>query len=168
MLCEICKNNEANIHVTKIINGVKQEMNMCEKCARENDEFNIDMTTPFTFQNILSGIVDYMNQGNAKGNALEPVCNNCGTTYGEFKKTGLLGCSKCYETFNRNLLPIVKRVQLNVDHAGKIPKKMGKDMLKKRRLIQLKEELNKAIATEEYERAAVLRDEIKQLQNNEK
>lgn len=169
MLCENCKKNEATIHITKIVNGVKREANLCEKCAREKQglEFNsdfLDVGAPFTFQNILSGIVDYISQANNIDNNAEPVCPNCGTTYSEFKKTGLLGCSQCYKNFKQTVMPIINRVQLSSEHKGKIPKKLGKDIIEKKRIVTLKEELQKAIAAEEYEKAAEIRDKIKELQ----
>ena len=37
MLCEKCKKNEANFHITRIINGVKEEQHLCEICAKENN-----------------------------------------------------------------------------------------------------------------------------------
>lgn len=33
MLCDKCRKNEANVHVTQIINGVKYEQNLCAQCA---------------------------------------------------------------------------------------------------------------------------------------
>ena len=63
-------------------------------------------------------------------------------------------------------MPVVRRVQGNVEHTGKIPVRAGKDILGKRRLNHLKE-LQKAILMEEYERAAELRDKIRELQKSE-
>ncbi len=85
-------------------------------------------------------------------------------TYTEFKKTGLMGCSECYVSFKNSLVPIIKRVQGNIEHVGKIPKKSGKEIMEKRQLLRLREELNRAINSEEYERAAELRDEIREVQ----
>lgn len=168
MLCEICKKNEATIHITRIINSEKNEMNICEKCAKEVEGLNfknelMNDSSPFAFQNILTGIVDYINQTNNLEKSKELACEVCGNTYAEFKKTGLLGCSQCYKSFKQTVIPIVKRVQLNVEHTGKIPKKIGKDIIERKRLIRLKEELQSAIVCEEYEKAAQLRDEIKSI-----
>lgn len=173
MLCEICKQNEATVFITKIINESKQELRICEKCAKESEGLNIsgDMTfsTPFSFQNILSGLMDYISQSQPtqEHKIADPVCSNCGTTYSDFKKSGLLGCSNCYKQFNSTLKPVIKRVQGNTEHVGKIPQKSGKDILERRKLNKLKEELQKAIASEEYENAAKIRDMIRQLQNEE-
>lgn len=170
MLCERCKENEANVHIAKIINGVKQQLNLCEKCAKEIGSFNgytdMNLVSPFTFQNILSGIMDYISQPVEKGNDYIPVCRSCGTSYKEFREKGLVGCSECYKNLSSTLMPVIKSVQGNIHHVGKIPKKAGKDILDKNRILELKEELQKAITLEEYERAAEIRDEIKEIQNN--
>jgi protein arginine kinase activator len=172
MLCEICKQNEAAVHVTKIVNGYKQEMNICENCAKGMDHFNIavDGSFPatFSFQNILSGFMDYINQNSQSAiKDSDLVCKNCGTAYSQFRKQGYLGCPECYKNFSSNLIPIIKRVQGNVEHVGKIPQKSGKDIIGRRKLIKLKEDLQKSIAEEEYEKAAQFRDMIRDLQKPE-
>lgn len=171
MLCDICKKNEATVHITKIINQDKQEFSICQECAKNMDELKLggqmNFESPFSFQNILSGIMDYVNE-NTKSNIIyEPTCNNCGTTYSEFKKHGLLGCSECYANFSSTLMPVIKRIHGNMDHVGKIPKKSGKDLIEKKKIEGLKEDLQKAIAHEEYEKAAELRDMIREIQNND-
>lgn len=165
MLCEKCKVNDATVHIVKMTNGNKQEMRLCEKCANDITDIpfgeNFEAIDGFTFQNLLSGLVDYMNNNAKDKEVKENSCDNCGMTYSEFKKTGLLGCSKCYEVFSNTIKPVVKRVQGDVEHLGKIPTKAGKEIIEKKRLLKLKEELQNAILAEEYEKAAVIRDEIK-------
>jgi len=168
MICEVCKQNDATIHIAKIINGVKYEFNVCEKCAKERTDLNFSeevFPSTFTFQNILSGIMDYIGSSNQPQKILDTSCDNCGTTYSEFKKKGLVGCSKCYESFKSTLDPVIKRVQGSNEHVGKIPRKAGKNIIEKRRLVELKGDLQKAINAEEYEKAAEIRDIIRKLQN---
>jgi protein arginine kinase activator len=125
----------------------------------------IDFVAPFSFQNILSGIMDYMiNANNEQYKSFDVSCKNCGTSYNEFKKTGFLGCSECYKNFNNILGPIIKRVQVNLDHTGKIPKRAGKDMIQKKKLLKLKADLQKTVSLEQYEKAATIRDMIKQIE----
>ncbi|MCT8976541.1 UvrB/UvrC motif-containing protein [Clostridium sp. CX1] len=172
MLCEVCKKNDANVHITKIVNGTKHEFSLCEKCAKEKGEFNfssqIDLSSPFTFQNILSGIMDYIGPNNQTENTFDISCSNCGNTYSEFKRTGLLGCSECYKSFASTLKPIIRRVQGNWEHTGKLPRKAGESIIKRKKLIELKENLQNAITNEEYEKAAQIRDEIRSMQEKEK
>lgn len=168
MLCERCNKNQANIHIVKVINGIKQEVHLCDKCAKEQ-EVNIspiehEIDGSIYFQNILSGIMDYINQSADDVKRSEAVCDNCGMTYSEFKEKGLLGCDKCYTTFKTVVAPMIKRVQRSEEHIGKVPKKGGKELMDRRTLLKLKEELQKSILEEEYEKAAELRDKIKELQ----
>lgn len=168
MLCDICHKNAANVHITRIVNGEKKEMHVCENCAKEVDGFSIngdvEFISPFSFQNILSGLMDYMGTVHSDAKSIELTCGNCGTTYREFKESGLLGCSECYKNFSSMVEPVIRRVQGNVKHSGKIPKKSGEKLIKQRKVKALKEELKKAVDGEEYEKAAKLRDEIKKFQ----
>jgi len=169
MLCERCKKNEATYHITKIIDNNKQELNLCEKCAKDSGEFSfigkLDINSPLTFQNIISGIMEYINQPSEIEKTYEIKCNNCGTSYSEFKKKGYLGCSECYINFESNINPVIKRVQGNIKHIGKIPKRQGKDIINKNEVNNLKNMLQTAIENEEYEKAAEIRDKIKKIQN---
>ncbi|MFD3155583.1 UvrB/UvrC motif-containing protein [Haloimpatiens sp. FM7330] len=174
MVCEICKEKQATVHITRIINDEKEEMHLCEECAKKiqglnmdidlNGDFNIN--EPFTFQSILSGIMDYMHNSTANsiGHYEEPVCKNCGTTYTEFKQKGLLGCSECYKNFSTTMNSVIKRVQSSSEHVGKIPITSGKNIMKRKTLLKLKEKLQKAIAIEEYEKAAEIRDKIREIE----
>lgn len=171
MLCDICKKNEASVHITKIVNGEKEELNICDNCAKDVEGFDfvkdMNFISPFSFQNILSGIMNYANKTPKEFQDKNLVCKNCGMTYSEFKEKGLLGCSECYKNFSSIIMPVIQRVQGNAEHIGKIPKKAGKDIIKHRRILKLKEELQKVIVQEEYERAAEIRDEIRELQHKE-
>jgi protein arginine kinase activator len=168
MNCEICGKNQANVHIVKIANGIKQHMNICDKCAVESDELNLSATMvmpgDISFQNVLSGIMNYISQPIQSTLKEEYVCADCGTKYENFKENGLLGCSECYKYFNIAITPVIKRVQGNLEHRGKIPQKSGKELIEKRNLQILKEELQRAIEVEEYERAAEIRDSIREIQ----
>ncbi|MCY6483529.1 UvrB/UvrC motif-containing protein [Clostridium aestuarii] len=172
MLCEICKKNEATIHITKIVNGVKREINLCGDCAGKSEEFNLvtvpdmDIIAPFSFQNILSGLMDYVNNTSKNNKGVNLICKNCEASYSEFKEKGLLGCSECYENFKPAIMSVIKGVQGNIEHVGKIPKKSGRNLMQRKMIIKLKEELQNAIVMEEYERAAELRDQIREIEKN--
>lgn len=172
MICDLCKKNEATVHITKILNGDKKELSLCEKCSKEKGELNfyspIDISSSFTFQNILSGIMEHVGSVGKDAKNSYIYCENCGTNYSEFKQRGLAGCSECYKSFSETINPIIKRVQGNIEHTGKIPKKLGRHIIEKKKLLKLKEDLQKAITAEEYEKAAEIRDLIRKIQNNQK
>lgn len=171
--CERCSKNLANVHILKVFDGIKKELNICEKCAKELGEFNInpinDIENSFSL-NILSGLVDYFNQSHNSSVSKESdmKCSNCGTTYAEFKQTGFLGCKECYEKFSKILNVFIKRVQNSVEHVGSIPERNGKIFINRKKMTSLKEELQKAILSEEYEKAAEIRDKIRNIEKNMK
>lgn len=158
MLCDKCKKNEASIHITKYVDDEKSEVYLCEECAKETG--HIDENDVFSFKNLITGILnpntkDYEFQ---QGKALK--CENCGLSYEEFVKEGKVGCADCYDTFENKLRPLIKRIHGSEKHIGKAPEDMHKYLRVKEDIEQLKEEMEKVIEEENFERAAELRDEI--------
>lgn len=168
MLCQNCNAKEANVHITKIVNGVKNEMHLCEDCAKQKNEFNItphfNFGFPLSFQNIFEGLVE-MSNNVPKYITEEEECPVCHMKFNEFKRTGRLGCSRCYEAFNDNMVPLIKRIHGNIHHNGKVPARTGGKLKVERDIERLREELKTAVAREEYEKAAKLRDQIKELES---
>lgn len=97
----------------------------------------------------------------------ELKCPLCGHTYSDFRKSGKLGCGKCYETFSSPLSITLKQIHQNPTHLGKIPKQFDAKMKKKRELDSLKNKLSEAVKAEDYELAAKLHREIKELERGE-
>jgi protein arginine kinase activator len=88
-------------------------------------------------------------------------------TFAQFRKDGLLGCSKCYEAFEKKLLPLIQRAHEGGDHhTGKSPKRSAASLERQERLRLLKRQLRDALALEQYERAAELRDEMSDVQKS--
>lgn len=194
MLCQNCGENEANVKYTQIVNGEKKEMILCEDCARKMGIGNFKMNIPINFSNFLGDFFDdYKSEQLLPSFVKEKnnECNNCGELYKEFIKTGLLGCEECYDVFQNRLDPILKNLQGSVKHVGRRPlnieekienkevnknvkvesnkeEKQTKENKKENELMKLQKDLNKAIEEERYEDAAVIRDEIKKLEKNEK
>lgn len=171
MLCEKCKKNEAKIKLITVVNGQKHEIWLCENCVKDISSIpffsSIGQNVNFPFQGMLTEILS--NVDNKKvymdNNKIQEItCSNCGLTYDEFKKTGKLGCSDCYEEFKVVLDPRIKSLQVGIKHVGKIPNIKGEELTRRRKLKNLKEELQKLILAEEYESAAIVRDEIKKLE----
>lgn len=161
MMCENCNKRPASIHITKIINGEKRKINLCEQCAALQDIFN----NALNFKSIITSLMDLENTipqvDHLNNNVLR--CDNCGMAYDRFKKYGKFGCEKCYETFEPMISPIIKRMHGKEKHTGKIIKRGGENIRKKRKLQELYDKLVNAIEKEQYEKAAVFRDQIKEL-----
>jgi protein arginine kinase activator len=95
------------------------------------------------------------------------TCPLCGSTASDISRTGKVGCAQCYDTFADMLTPYIKRIHGNTEHTGKIPSDAGAEIKTKRQLVQLKEELKKAIENQEFEKAAELRDRIKDIEGSD-
>lgn len=165
MLCEVCGKNEATVEFTEIIDDEVTQLHLCESCAREK---GIEMEQHFSIADLLAGLTDL-------GLELEPKevsvkCTNCGMTYDDFRKIGRLGCGECYKAFKRSLLPLLKRIHGSTRHVGKATVKLEKaaGVEKKSELQELRQNLQRAIESEEYEEAAKIRDKIRELEKKTK
>jgi len=161
LICRLCGQRQATVHYTRIINGQKVETYVCVACARKNNEIKINL------HKLLSGI---LGQEASKEIQEDPVpsvqCPSCAMTAGEFQKTGLLGCAECYTAFGESIQTLLKRIHGNVKHHGKVPPKLSAKLQPARNLLALKQELQKCIDEENYEQAAVIRDQIKEAEKN--
>ncbi len=175
MMCQNCGKNEVTFKYTQVINGVKKEMNLCDKCAKEMGLKDINFSMPINFSSFLS---DFFND--YSDNLLPSFvgtqnlqCNNCGTTFDNFIDSGEFGCDSCYNIFEDRISSILKNLQGANRHIGRGYRKVdhSKDLEKNKpikkeetKLEKLKKDLQKAIKEERYEDAAKIRDEIKGLE----
>jgi protein arginine kinase activator len=162
MLCQVCNKNNATVHYTKIINGEIEELHLCDKCAMNNNEFEFDST--FSFHKLLTGLIDILQGGTVKEED-DIICSSCGLSYSKFKQTGKFGCPHCYDNFKTKLLPLFKGIHGHSEHIGKIPKRANKNIIKRKEIGKLRKELDELVNKEAFEKAALVRDKIKQLEN---
>ena len=167
MECQECHIRPATLHFTKIINGKKMEVHLCEKCAKEKGEVMAG-SNAFSIHNLLSGFLNFEQLSGQRGDDNFPgdiQCPKCGLTYNEFAKVGKFGCAECYDAFSERLDPVLRKVHAgNTAHTGKIPKRTGKTISIKKKIQSLKEELQRLIEKEEFEKAAIIRDNIRALE----
>jgi protein arginine kinase activator len=158
MLCDVCKCNDATVFLTQIIEGKMQKVNLCDGCSKEK---GVQDPTGFALADLLLGIgaAEEIEKG-----AVTQKCPVCGFTQSDFKKTGRLGCSTCYVTFTEALNALLKAMHKGTAHVGKVPQRAHKAVELSDRMRNLSESLQKAVAEENYETAASLRDQIKQLE----
>jgi len=168
MLCQECGVKQATLHFTKIVNGEKTEFHICESCARDKGELIPGTSGGFSIHSLLSGLLDLEGPGKEKSAASKiaqtQACEECGMTYSQFSKLGRFGCSSCYKYFNSGLDPLFKRVHGSTLHVGKIPKRAGAQIVVRRQIEEMKQELGISIIQEEFEKAAELRDHIRRLE----
>jgi protein arginine kinase activator len=171
MICQECNQRPAALHFTKIINGEKTEVHLCEKCAQEKgDMFIFNGGSGFAFNNLLAGLLNIdptFQKPDQNPFQQEEIlqCNQCEMTFSQFLKVGRFGCAECYETFKDQLKPVLRRLHSgNWSHSGKIPKRIGGEIHLKKQLEDLKNNLRELISQEEFEKAAEIRDEIRLLE----
>ena len=159
MLCCICKEREATVHLTQITGDKMQKVDLCEECAKTK---GVNDPTGFSLADLLLGLGASQEIEQAAG-GVELKCPRCGFTQADFKKAGRLGCPECYKTFAEGLEALLKSMHKGTRHAGKVPESLRQSRDLSDRLKMLKKKLDKAIEDENFEQAALLRDEIKQM-----
>lgn len=165
MMCEDCGVRPAKFHLMTIINGDRVERNLCPTCMAKHQKQipGIDFSN---LAGILNSILENKNaeeQARLDAEYESYVCEQCGTTYAEFQKSGMLGCAACYQAFKTPLTALLQRVHGNTQHAGRVPGGAHNGTSIRMNIDRLRQKLQKAIADEEYEQAAKLRDTIRAL-----
>lgn len=211
--CDRCGGQEATVHEMRIAGGKKVERHLCEACARsEGLPVQPALSVPAILGHLLgkqpapAGAVASGEAG-AGADLTKIVCAACGTTYAQFRHTGLLGCAECYRAFEQPLGPLLRRAhEGGIRHEGKVPRRFraaasaasaasaaaaGSAALSpsasaargaggsaagsaggaggsagggEARVELLRRQLAAAIAAEQYEAAATLRDELRRLE----
>ena len=168
------------MHLTEVINDQTRELHLCEACARQKGAEAAEQLSakgeggPEKFlggglAELLAGMTDLASKLPEGESSAQVVCAQCGMTYQDFRKTGRLGCGKCYETFRRFLAPLLKRIHGSTEYLGRMPPAVqAKVADAKEDLSQLKEQLKAAVASESFEEAARLRDRIRALEGKTK
>lgn len=167
MKCQKCGANNANTHIKTIINGEFKEYDLCSECAKKMGYTNVFSDMENEFSSFL---------GSFFGNALPARtqatrCEFCGSSYSEIAKSGHVGCAHCYEVFEQQLMPSIRRMHGNTTHCGKNSESQEKEKQqnsqgesKEEKISRLKAELAKAVEEQNFEECAKLRDEIKEME----
>ncbi len=164
MLCEVCKQSQATVHLTEIVNDQMTELHLCEACANQK---GAQVESHFGLADLLSELADFSKTAEPE-EVSSKACPSCGMTYDDFRKVGRLGCAQCYTTFKRSLSSLLKRIHGSPIHLGKAPARLVKPAkATKNELVELKKKLGRAIESEEFEEAARLRDQVRRLEQQE-
>lgn len=163
MLCEHCGKNEAVIHLTQIVNNQMGTFHLCEACAAEKGLEPEPGIAGFPLTDFLAQMGQEPETKPQKAASL--VCEYCGLTLRDFKKTGRLGCSHCYVTFEQHLRSLFRRLHGGTQHVGKVYLPPDPSEAERhQQLSRLRRKLDVAVEREDFERAAQIRDQIRQLE----
>jgi protein arginine kinase activator len=161
MLCQHCQQREAIVQLSKKENGQTYELFLCEICAKQTHEVSFIFNPAIVpeFLQALFGINPSLVEQSS-----EKACPKCGITFSRITQAGKLGCSTCYETFETQLEPLLRRIHGGGQNMGKVPKRGGVAIKSRMEERMLKEKLKILIQQEAFEEAAVVRDEIRQIE----
>ncbi len=154
MICELCNLKEATVYLKQFINGIEKELFVCEECSGQHE---------FEVPSAIMGMADFLfgvgvkNKSQSSASAKdEKSCPKCHMRKSDFNKSSRMGCEHCYEVFESELQPMLAMVHKGFEHKGKVPvcekAAIG--------LARLEQDLNAAIEVQDFEKAAVLRDNI--------
>ncbi len=171
MQCEMCKEREATVHLTQVVGSEVKKVNLCEGCAAKS---GLDIKGTISITDLLMGL-----SGGGKAPAgggkppreeapeAERTCPRCHMRRADFRKTSRLGCADCYAAFAPELAPMLHNMHRAHQHTGKIPARESQSIQASAELAALQKALEKAIAEEQFEEAARLRDRIAALRGKE-
>ncbi|MCY2933436.1 MAG: UvrB/UvrC motif-containing protein [Planctomycetota bacterium] len=169
MKCERCSKPVTH-HITDIDkNGDWQEHHLCHDHAQtfleESNEIDdkpkkdvSELAKAFISQSGKSAVAN-------ESASEKRICPLCKMTFQEFRNTGRLGCPNDYMIFREELMPLLENIHDETRHCGKTPHRAPRDTQTQTSLIQLRNDLKKSIAAEDYELAARVRDQIKELES---
>ena len=164
IMCNECGIRPATVHYTEIVNTSKVTMELCRQCA-ERKGIEVHKAGKYGLGDLVAGLID--STASAETDKIGMVrCPSCGYNYSDFKKVGRFGCPDCYDAFEPQLVPILRQVHGSTQHDGKAPASTGTRAAAHREMMALRDELSVAIAEEEYEHAAEIRDRIAVLESH--
>ncbi len=171
-LCEECGVNEACYTISVMMGGQITQRHLCADCMAK---MNMNLAAG-NVKHLLSAIMSAISGSveEAAASAAEEaeesaaiVCERCGTSLNQFTKSGKLGCPSCYQAFREQLTPMLQQIHGRVQHAGRKP--LDDEAAQRRRTVydRLSRQLEQAVAMEDFETAAILRDQLRNLTNAE-
>jgi len=162
MICENCGSTDAVVHLTQIVNNQMSTHHLCEKCAAEKGLDSGPSVGDLPLLDVIAQIAEDPAVDTHWGSG---ECAFCGLTHDDFRRTGRLGCPHCYESFSVELPRLLRRIHGGAKHVGKVylpPDPTASELEK--RLDGLRRRLERAVQSEDFERAAEIRDQIRSLE----
>lgn len=164
MICDACHANPSTVHLTEIVNKKKHELHLCEDCARAKGVcVQAEFAASLAPQPLVKVTPNPMVQSSPTFRGVDLgglSCPRCGITFAQFKSSGRLGCANDYEVFRPGVVLLLEKIHGKHDHKGRVPAALMGRLDRQRQVSELRQELNRAIQAEEYERAGELRDAI--------
>lgn len=164
MTCSQCQEREAVMELTQVANGQVTKIHLCEQCAAERGLENAASLGKSPLASYIAAMGQGMNDTLPAGAAeLTFLCRSCGATLQDFRESGRLGCPDCYRTLGEPLRELLRRLHGATRHTGERYAVPGAETREPstRSSLELREQLKRAIESEDFELAAQLRDQLK-------
>jgi protein arginine kinase activator len=164
MKCDFC-DNKATVFLTQLVEGQMKKVCLCDGCAKER---GVTDPTGFSLADLLLGGLPggpgTLAPTNASGTSGHgKFCPACSFTADDLRRVRRFGCSECYSTFADEVSQLVRGMHKGPSHVGKVPEGLMAIQFRNQRIEELRSRLDLAIASESYEEAAGIRDEIRNL-----
>lgn len=164
MKCDYC-DTKATVFLTQLADGQIKKVCLCDQCAKER---GVTDPTGFSLADMFLGKFEKATtgttfRGKEKSVGGAKFCPECGFTIDDLRKVRRFGCGKCYTVFAEEVAPMLRGMHKGLSHIGKVPEGLMESHTRHQRLEELRKKLEQAIASESYEIAAGLRDEIRTL-----
>jgi protein arginine kinase activator len=171
MKCQQCE-KPATFHITELTGGQPQELHLCEGCAKQylttSDGGSGAPAVAPTLANVLAKQLKLGQAAEELAKLDKRACPVCGITFFEFRNQGRLGCPHDYVCFEKELTPLIANIHGETKHAGKRPQGQSAGSDEHSELIRLRREMDDAKQKEDYERAAKVRDQIRELEKKKR
>lgn len=162
MRCEYCGVQEAKLTINRIEEGALHQVRLCVACAANYEKTEMDSL--FSDTAMLHQMMELVEDSALKIEHIVALrCPKCGMTYGNYKRSGKLGCALCYTSFEDKLLEYIRRYQGSDQHVGHHPQILNQNPHLEIEVLEAA--LRSAVGAERFEEAAVLRDQIKVLES---
>jgi protein arginine kinase activator len=164
MKCSHCGEREGVVSLTQVKEGEVHTASLCAQCAAEKG-----IETGFAMADTpLGGFLAKLGESADPDApllaALEVRCTGCNATLRDFRETGRVGCSECYQAFDAPLRELLRRLHGSTHHTG-MQYQRGEAPAPRpepgRTDLELKEQLRRAVESEQFELAAELRDRLR-------
>ena len=160
--CMNCHQNVATIKFIKMVNGKVEEQYLCRQCAAQKSPYQ-KKSSP-QLDEILSGILGAAANEAAtthQRSTSELTCNTCGLPFSSYRESLILGCSDCYESFEKLLVNDLQRFHGATEHVGRVPHGQSQKIENLRNVEDLKKRLQEAVVAEDFVLAVKLRDQLR-------
>ena len=168
MLCEDCDERVATVVYTEVREGSKHTLHLCQSCVAARGIKTPVMKSPLQPDALFQSLLTHYQEKDAPPPGEHPMdperCPSCDWSFQSFRETGRLGCPECYEAFESELRTLMRRLHGTVEHLGRRYEVPVRSMEEETDPALVRRALDRAVASEEFERAARLRDRLHRLE----